>query len=366
MLMSATHTHSAPASGSVFQSNADLPYRDFLVVRIADAIRRANNNLAPARIGWGKGVVTNQVFNRRWFLKPGTPIKNPFGGDDQVKMNPGNQNTALDRPSGPVDPEVWFVTVQSTEGRHLALLADYSLHYVGGVNGISADYFGAFAARIGELLGASRQDPPFVGIMANGASGNINNINFAAAREKHGNYEKIQIVANDVAQEVARVLPSVKLHDRLTVAAVQREVRLGVRRPTAAELVRAQEIAGRARNFPRMDTLEEIYARETLQMQDYPAEVSLVLQALRIGELAITAIPCEVFVEIGLELKQRNPFPASFTISLANGYNGYLPTPQHHAWGGYETWRAKSSYLEVEASDRITKELLEMLLELRR
>jgi hypothetical protein len=366
MLMSATHTHSAPASGSVFQSNADLPYRDFLAVRIADAIRRANNNLAPARIGWGKGVVTNQVFNRRWFLKPGTPIKNPFGGDDQVKMNPGNQNPALDRPSGPVDPEVWFVTVQSPEGRHLALLADYSLHYVGGVNGISADYFGAFAARIGELLGASRQDPPFVGIMANGASGNINNINFAAAREKHGNYEKIQIVANDVAQEVARVLPGVKLHDRLTVAAVQREVRLGVRRPTAAEVVRAQEIAGRARNFPRMDTLDEIYARETLQMQDYPAEVSLVLQALRIGELAITAIPCEVFVEIGLELKQRNPFPASFTISLANGYNGYLPTPQHHAWGGYETWRAKSSYLEVEASDRITKELLEMLLELRR
>ena len=27
-------------------------------------------------------------------------------------------------------------------------------------------------------------------------------------------------------------------------------------------------------------------------------------------------------------------------IELANGYNGYLPTPQQHALGGYETWRS--------------------------
>ena len=58
-------------------------------------------------------------------------------------------------------------------GRPLALLANYSLHYVGGVGSgdLSADYFGAFADGIQQLLGADRQDPPFVGIMSNGTSG---------------------------------------------------------------------------------------------------------------------------------------------------------------------------------------------------
>jgi hypothetical protein len=56
----------------------------------------------------------------------------------------------------------------------------------------------------------------------------------------------------------------------------------------------------------------------------------------------------------------------TFTIELANGYNGYLPTPEQHRLGGYETWRARSSYLEVEASPRITAVVLELLKEVDR
>jgi hypothetical protein len=48
-------------------------------------------------------------------------------------------------------------------------------------------------------------------------------------------------------------------------------------------------------------------------------------------------------------------------VSLANGYNGYLPTPEHHKLGGYETWRARSSYLEVDASTKITNILFDLL-----
>jgi hypothetical protein len=96
-------------------------------------------------------------------------------------------------------------------------------------------------------------------------------------------------------------------------------------------------------------------------MKDYPKKVSIILQAFQLGELAITAIPCEVFVEIGLELKKKSPFKQTFNIELANGYNGYLPTLAQHELGGYETWRARSSYLEVEAATKITKTLLELL-----
>jgi len=49
---------------------------------------------------------------------------------------------------------------------------------------------------------------------------------------------------------------------------------------------------------------------------------------------------------------------------LANGYNGYLPTPAQHKLGGYETWRARSSYLEVDASNKIQDTVLNLLKEL--
>ena len=70
-----------------------------------------------------------------------------------------------------------------------------------------------------------------------------------------------------------------------------------------------------------------------------------------------------MFVEIGLELRKSSPAKPLFTISLANGYHGYLPTPEHHKLGGYETWRARSSYLEPEASVKITSKIIDLLSE---
>ena len=110
-----------------------------------------------------------------------------------------------------------------------------------------------------------------------------------------------------------------------------------------------------------MRSIEQIYARETVLLAQYPAKTRLILQAIRIGDVENAAIPCEVFVEIGLEIKRsRHPNPA-FTIELANGYHGYLPTARQHALGGYETWRARSSYLEREAADKILSTALELM-----
>ncbi len=95
-------------------------------------------------------------------------------------------------------------------------------------------------------------------------------------------------------------------------------------------------------------------------LNDFPDRVPLIIQTFRIGELGLAAIPCEVFAEIGLEIKKQSPFKPSFTIELANGYNGYLPTPEQHKLGGYETWRARSSYLEVDASTKIFATVMEL------
>jgi hypothetical protein len=123
---------------------------------------------------------------------------------------------------------------------------------------------------------------------------------------------------------------------------------------------RAEEVLEKAKGR-ELKGVEEIYSRETVLIAKYPDTVKLKVQAIRVGDLGIAAVPCEVFTEIGLEIKKKSPLKRTFTVSLANGYNGYLPTPAQHALGGYETWRARSSYLEVNASDTITPTALDLL-----
>jgi len=147
---------------------------------------------------------------------------------------------------------------------------------------------------------------------------------------------------------------------RPRLAAQTAKLTLAVRKPSPEEVTRARDLVAQAAGR-ELRSLPEIYAGETLAMKDYPDTVELTLQVMRIGDAVICAIPCEVFVEIGLELKEKSPLKPLAVFSLANGYDGYLPTPEHHRLGGYETWRAKSSYLEVEAAPKVTAKLLELL-----
>ena len=372
MLMSSTHTHSATSAGGEGVRrrgwNYGKPldeYQQFLARRIADGVRVAINNLEPARIGWGVGKVPQHVFNRRWKMK--SPAVNPFGEKDQVLMNPGVANPDLVEPAGPTDSDVSFLSVQSTSGKHIALLANYSLHYVGGVPSghISADYFALFADRIQELLNADRQDPKFVGIMSNGTSGDVNNINFRGPAEKNPPYEKMRIVADDVAKEVFRVHKTIKHHDWVRLQAAQTELKLKVRRPTRQMLANAEASLKKPETVALVHRFEKVYAERILQIErEWPNEISIILQVFRIGDLGITAIPFETFTETGLELKAKSPFKPTFNISLANGTYGYLPTPEQHRMGGYETWLS-TNRVEVNATNKIVAELLRLLSELK-
>jgi neutral ceramidase len=361
MTVSATHAHSAPTAGSVFQSDPSPEYLEFLSVRIADGIRRAVHNLSPARIGWGVGREETQVFNRRWKMAPGTKLVDPFGRPDRVQMNPPVASPALVEPAGPIDPEVCVLSVQTADGKPLGLLANYSLHYVGGTGGgdISADYYGVFAERVKSQLDANDLDPPFVAMMSNGTSGNINNINFREKRDAQTPYVQIRKVANLLASEVARVAKSIDYHTSVPLSIREARLRLA-RRPTPKDDVeRAKFILSKA--GPTLQGVEQIYARETVLLNEYPPVVETTVQALRIGDLGIVTSPCETFVETGLAIKSSSPLKPTFTIELANDYRGYLPTAEHHQLGGYETWRARSSYLEVDAESKIRSKQLELL-----
>ena len=366
LLMAATHTHSATTARSdkkLVPAEKLSDYQQFLARRIADGVRRAINNLEPARIGWGSAEEPSEVFNRRWFVTSSSELSNPFGGTDQVRMNPPRASASLVRPAGPTDPEVAFLSVQSKDGRPIALLANYSLHYVGGVRGkeISADYFALFADRIQQLLGADRQDPPFVGIMSNGTSGDVNNIDFRnAPTKRYQPYEKMREVADKVADAVYKAHQDVKFHDSVPLAAARQELVLGVRKPTEERLAEARKILAAPEDARGGHIRERIYAQRAIWQHESPDEVSVPLQALKIGELGIAAIPFEVFTEIGRDIKDKSPFEQTFTISLANGSYGYLPTPRQHELGGYETWLG-TNLVEKQASDKIEEVVLKLL-----
>ncbi len=371
LLISATHSHTCATMAAVFQSDPDPDYVAAVPARIAQSLIQAHANLEPAEIAWNSDQDPTQVFNRRWFVKSGESYENPFDGTaDRAWMNPGAKNAKVTQPAGPVDPEVAILAVRAkADRRPIAVLANYSLHYVGGLPAISADYYGAFAREIGERLGAGDPrytgKPAFVGIMSNGTSGNINNVNYAApaAIPRRAPGEQIKVVTKSVGDAAMRAWEKLQWHSSAPLATAERDIKLRVRKATPAELERARKLV---ETTPRdkdgqFSDRKALYAREALLLDQYPDEVPVKLQAHRIGGLTIAAIPCEVFVEIGLDLKATKSLAQHFTISLANGYNGYLPTPEHHQLGGYETWRARSTYLEVDASTKIVNELKPML-----
>lgn len=367
LLMASTHTHSSISAGGVGEKrrgwNVDQPldyYQRFIARRMADGVRIALNNMEPAQIGWGSGSLPQHVFNRRWIMKE--KVLNPFGDYDQVQFNPGINNPNKVKPAGPTDPEIAFLSVQSLDGRPIALLANYSLHYVGGVpkDHISADYFGVFADRIQELLQADRQNPPFVGIMTNGTSGDVNNINFHGPAENHPPYAKMKIVADDAAEEVFKVYQSIQHRAWVPLNASQSELKLKVRQPSQQILERAKLKIGQAEDVTAEHPLEKTYAHRLIQIsEEWPDQISAVMQVFSIGEIGIAAIPFEVFTDIGLEIKSKSPFPSTFTIELANGSHGYLPTPEQHRLGGYETWPG-TNMVEKEASIKIVNEIMKL------
>ena len=361
MLVAATHTHTAPPGKDRRTNRDDAAHRAYfkqLVNGIAEAIIAAEKNLAPAEMAHGVALAPEEIFNRRWYMKEGGIAVNPFGDpNDTVRMNP--PRNLIERPAGPTDPEVHFISLRGTNGRPIALLANYSLHYVGGVPQatISADYFGVFAGHIEQALG---KDKNYVAIMSNGTSGDINNISFRVPRGRMERYQRMNEVAKLVSDRVLAIHKKVSFETDISLAMEQTLLTLKNRQPTTKQIAYAKAVL--SENPPdSLPRLAEAYAHRTLGLVTGPREEEIVLQTLRMGEVGICSIPCEVLCEIGLMLKAKSPLPqATFTIELANGHNGYLPTPRQHALGGYETWMGTCT-LEITASVKIQKVLLEML-----
>lgn len=368
MLISSTHTHSGPSLNT--RSEPAAAYYKKFVAGVSGSIIQAHAALKPASMGAAAHPLPDEVFNRRWYVKEGKMPLNPYGRLDKVKTNPGTSPDVIDRPAGPTDPDITILSVQGEKRKPLALFANYSLHYVGGAPGgqMSSDYFGEFARVMPSRL---RGDENFVAMMSNGTSGDINNIPFGVTRPPREPFEQIRIVAQKAADTAWFAYQKIGKHQgNVRLGMLQRDITLKLRKPTAADLAAAKIVlAVKNRDTEAMEKLPnraKNYAGSMVSAAENPEETLTVqLQAIRIGDFAVCGIPFETFVEMGLDLKKRSPFPQTMVIGLANGKHGYLPTLEQHKLGGYETWLG-TNRVQEDTSVILTNNLLEMLAELKK
>jgi len=213
-----------------------------------------------------------------------------------------------------------------------------------------------------ELLGIEEQDDSFVGIMSNGTSGDLNTRNRMESQPSYAPYEKMKIVADDIAKEIYRVYNEIEHLDWVPLESIQTELSLNIRRADKNLLEFFDSILLLPTDMELRHRRERAQARYVMQLEkEWPDNISIPLQVHRIGDMAVGAIPFEVFAETGLDLKEHSPFKNYFTVELANGWYGYLPTPEQHKLGGWETWMGGSNKVEENSSELIKSEMLNLI-----
>ncbi|MGI6083463.1 MAG: hypothetical protein ACOYEP_11395 [Limnochordia bacterium] len=342
VLIACTHTHTGPTIQDIYDCKHDEEYVQWMIRRVADTVTMANRRLQPARIGWGEGELPEPLFCRRFRMRDGS-----------VKMNPGRGNPNALTPTSPIDPVVGVLYIEDANGKPLAVIARYSLHYVGTDNGnaISADYFAHFADIMGQALGADCTT-----LLFNGTSGQINNVDVKGSAPQDSGHKQARKVATALAGEVLKVIGNMRLVDSCVLASASEQIMLPRVKITDEDLRAAEHILehGEAPNDkpfswlvgPITGPMLKISAEDTPVLAAMPPELPSETQVLRIGDSAWVSLPGEIFTEIGIAIKDGSPTPYTFPVELANDNRGYIPTD--HALlheGGYETYASRWSPL---------------------
>ena len=334
VMISATHTHTGPVlpSGSTRDpSEGEAADKAQAYVRtlpelIARAVRAADAKLAPANARAGVGREEHLSFNRRFLMKDGS-----------VGWNPGKLNPAIVRPVGPIDPAVPVVSFEAHDGKVLATYVNFAMHLdtVGGLR-VSADYPGALSALLGKVHG-----PDAVTLFATGACGDINHIDVSSGEPQGGPAEARRIgtvLAGEVLKTSARLRPLAPgpLRGKHEVVPLPlAEIRDG-------DLEKARKVATTfGKDEPTfMEKVQAFKVLDVFARQGKPLEAEV--QVVAIGDdLALVALPGEIFVELGLDIKKRSPFAHTIIVELANGSVGYVPTKRAFTEGNYEPVSAR-------------------------
>ena len=346
VMVNATHTHTAVAIADLLGVDEDPDYTEWVALKIADAVELAVWRLQPARVGFASVDEERITFNRRWHMKDGT-----------VRFNPGIENPDLVKPTGTIDPELAMLFVEADDGTPISAVANFSLHYIGtnNSNALSADYFGHFDRLMRHYLGDT-----CISLLWNAASGQINNTDFSGRTKwtASGHQQAVKM-ANVIAGHFITEIQLMEMHDTLDLSGNLDTLTFQRKRITDEDLKIAEQLLSVPQvtddayetgpfswvvGQPIPTALVDVYARECQRLAKLPAQMTAPVQVIRLGEAAIVALPGEVFVETGMNIKSKSDANPTFLVSLANGYIGYICTDKALTQeGGYETWAAKSS-----------------------
>lgn len=336
VMLASTHTHTGGPVDDFVPGSIDYDYLDWMADRAADAAVLAWENRRPAKLGYGSAREDSIAFIRRYYMKDGT-----------FQTNPGYCPERIERPAGAIDPEVGVVKIEDMDGRLVGVITNYACHLdtVGG-HRYCADYPGELHRVLKAVYG---QD--VVSIFLTGACGNINHCDFMGRSAEyyrdpaHPHYVRMgRILAGDVI----RALADIETQETEELA-VKNDFFTGyVRIPTPEAVAEAETFLeehpyesiyvreGQPSAAPD-DLVKRHYARSLLDVHRDPVkELTVPIQAARIGEAAIVGLPCELFVEFGLDVKARSAFKHTMISTLTNDIFGYIAVRDAFEQGGYE------------------------------
>jgi hypothetical protein len=323
ILITCTHTHGGP---SLLKTNylmpIDLAYLDRLETWLVDLAKKAIESARPGKIGWGKGVA--QIgFNRRLCWADGS---HSMHGDSSRKDFAGLE--------GPDDPQHLALFAADMDGKLIAVLYHNTTHptlfYAAGV--YSADFPGEARKMLRKELG----NIPV--LYLNGAQGDVAINNMLVRRRSESREETLQRIASMVVDETLRLYKTIKYDEHPTFAHTFEDMKVKVRLPSPERLAEARKVLKRIDEGEKIRGMNMIMAFGAIHLQEVygknPVDI-LPIHAIRIGDVALTTQPCELYCQFGLDIKRRSPAPITAVVGLADGYGGYCPTIYGILGGGY-------------------------------
>jgi hypothetical protein len=358
IMVSATHAHTGPELAHVgrrgitagARSRLALEYTEQLPGRITEAVKRALAELRPVKLGTGTSGCEGLAFNRRYYLRDGT-----------VGWNPGKLNPNIVSPAGTTDTSVHVLYVEpGTGGNPQAALATYvnfAMHpdTTGGTK-FSADWPGALARILGGYHGTNH-----ITLVANGACGNINHLDFGWDWPNSGPQEqhRIATILGSSVFQAYKDLESVKPG---ALNATSSNVALDLPPVSEHEVAEARKALEETPNDHGANFMKLVKAHRALDVADRKGSpLSPEVQVITLADqVAWVALPGEIFVELGLAIKQSSPFPHTFIVELANENIGYVPDRRSYAEGNYEPESARCA---AGSGERLVEAAVKLLAE---
>ncbi len=355
VMISATHSHTGPVlltQPSRYNLEGEMKriaeeYAAALPGKIAESVARAVAALQPARVRSAIGREDSLAFNRRYFMKDGT-----------VAWNPRKLDPNIARPAGPTDPALPVLYIETPEAKPIAAYVNYALHLdtTGGLQ-FSADYSNMLGKVLREAKG-----PNLVEIFTIGCAGNVNHLDVSLRHPQSG-YAEASRIGAVLAAAALKAIQHAPVVDVTALRVSTEMVPLPTPEVTAREAEWAQATAatfGKPAAAPFLDLVRASKDLDLLALHGKPLEGEVQVMALG-DQVAFVGLPGEIFVELGLTLKQDSPYSNTIIAELANGALSYIPNRQAYPEGGYEV---VSSRCAPGAGEMLMNSALRQLIEM--